>query len=82
MSASRCYWARYHAEIKPAAYPEPQAYVNGWSALRPIYASTTREANWTAWHHAPEGTMRVQVFAPGNGKQAREIPCPKAVPHA
>lgn len=79
MSASRCYWARYHAEIKPAAYPEPQAYSERWSALRPIYASTMREAQWTAWHHAPEGTERVQVFAPGNGKQAREIPRPKAV---
>ncbi len=82
MSGSRCYWARYHAEAKPDTYPESQAYNERWSALRPIYASTMREAQWNAHHYAPEGTERVQVFAPGNGKQGRELSRAEVLRHA
>lgn len=73
MSAVRCYWARYHAQTKPDTYPESEAYASAWSALRPIHASTRKEAAWTAKHYAPQGTVRVQVFAPGNGKCAEEV---------
>jgi len=78
MSASRLFWARYHAEKAPDTYPEPQAYVDRWSALRPIYARSLSAARETADHYAPDGTVRVQVCSNADAAKTHEFASSRA----